>query len=62
MGPIHPMNFVSIGASVLLLLKGEEMQDGCRSGHTGNVATLIFDMVLFLNRSNKPFEFQIGWC
>ena len=45
-GPIHPVNLKSISASVLLLLSGNQIQDGCHSGHIGKVTTPIFIRVL----------------
>ena len=62
MGPIHPINFKWIGASVLLLLNGNQIQDGWRGGHIGKVTTPIFNMFFVLYGPNPPYEFQINWC
>ena len=55
---IHPMSFKWIGASVLLLLNGNQIQDGC---HIGKVKTQIFNNVLLLHGPNPPYEFKIDW-
>ena len=59
---IHPMSFKWIGASVLLLLNGNQIQDGCHGGHIGKVKTQIFNNVLLLHGPNPPYEFQMDRC
>ena len=61
-GPIYPVNLKSISASVLLLLSGNQIQDGCHGGHIGKVTTPIFIRVLLLDSPNPLYEFQIDRC
>ena len=62
MGPIHPVNFKLIDASVHLLFNGNQIQDGCHGGHIGKVATPILNWVLLLHGPSPPYEFQIDRC
>ena len=62
MVPIRPKNFKLIGSSVLLLLNGNQIQDGYHGGHIEKVTKPIFSRVLFLHGPNPPYEFQMDRC
>ena len=58
MVPIHPMNFKWIGASVLLLLNANQIQDGCHGGHFGIIATPNCNRVLYFMDPIYPVNFK----